>query len=128
MLSFVVAEPVHVEPIDPPTANSPLSYRTVRWISVVGIAPRWVDLALLAVATGATVGVFCTFFGVLLADGWAFRLLWAGGCAICLALVATTAWWSNHFKHRRIDDDPDMQTTSADTGSAKTERTSENVV
>jgi hypothetical protein len=75
-----------------------LSYRALKWMSTVGVAPKWAD-ALLLLLVGAM--LFVGMFAPIL-------FFMNGSQHYLLLLLAVAAWgatygiwyWSNHFRHR----------------------------
>lgn len=78
-----------------------LSYRAVRYLPFIGIAPKWMDrLLILATAVVLFFGMGATLI-VFLAESPEAKLI--AGLVAVIGWAATFAlfWWSNNFRHKR---------------------------
>ena len=74
-----------------------LSYRALKWMSTVGVAPRWADALLLVLVAALVFVGLSTLILSLISEG-----------ALILLPISLLAWagvfgiwyWSNHFKHK----------------------------
>ena len=74
-----------------------LSYRALQYLSVIGVAPRWIDLLLL-ILTGAClfVGGMGCVIGVMFATWQPFAV-----SVVAFVITGLIFWWSNNFRHRK---------------------------